>query len=124
MTDDEYIEKVKRNYSYRKIIAIISLVIAALFGGLSYYAVEISQEKNNKLIKSILPTQIGEPNTKIDIQTIEAAVDLAQTTGNKTGRLIGTSTITTGLLIGYALALLFGGRKERLLIKCHEQSKT
>ena len=124
MTDDEYIEKVKRNYSYRKIIAIISLVIAALFGGLSYYAAEISQEKNSELIKSILPTQIGAPNTEVDIQTIEAAVDLAQTTGNKTGRLVGTSNITIGVLIGYALALLFGGRKERLLIKYYEQSKT
>lgn len=123
-TDEEYLEKVKRNYSNRKKIGIISLIIAALLGISSYYAVEMANEKNTKIIKSILPRKIGAPYTKIDIETIEATVELAQTTGNKTGRFIGMSTITVGLLIGFGLSLLFGGRGERLLIKYHEQSKT
>jgi len=123
ISDEKYIENVKRNYIRRKKTGLFILALALIMSAFLYYGVEQARKNNNELVQSLIPKNIGYTYTKTDYELMRSITTLADVFGTKIGMFMGSTSVTIVFLFMESLVLLFGGRKEYLLIKYYEQSK-
>lgn len=123
ISDEKYIENVRRNYARRKKTGLLILALAVIMSVFLYYAVEQSRKDNNSLVQSLIPKNIGYTYTETDYELVQSITTLADVFGTKIGMFMGTTSVTIGLMFLQSLVLLFGCRKDYLLIKYYEQSK-
>ena len=123
ISDDKYIEIVKRNYSRRKKTGVFILVLAITMTIFMFYGVNTLQEDNNSLVQSLIPKNTGHTYTETDYYLTKSVNALTEAFSTKIGIFIGSTAVTITLMFIESLMLLFGGRKEYLLIKYYEQSK-
>ena len=123
ISDEKYIENVKRNYARRKKIGLFILALAVIMSAFLYYGAEHARKDNNELVQSLIPKNIGYTYTETDYELVQSITTLADVFGTKIGMFMGTTSVTIAFMFIQSLVLLFGSRKDYLLIKYYEQSK-
>jgi len=123
ISDDKYIENVKRNYARRKKTGIFILALAVIMSAFLYYGAEHARKDNNELVQSLIPKNIGYTYTETDYELVQSISRLADVFGTKIGMFMGATSVTIAFMFIQSLVLLFGSRKDYLLIKYYDQSK-
>ena len=122
-TDEEYINHIKRQYQKRKITGALLIFVSTLIFTLTYLTYVKSNESNYLILDTLQLQHEGDIVRLKDIDNNKYTSTLAYTLGIKTGVLIGSVTILNVVIISQTIIMLFGMRKERLLIKYYELSK-
>lgn len=122
MTDEEFIIKLKKDYSKRKTKGVIGLIFVILFGAFSYLGFSDLNEIDTALLELDSFLEAGRKLDPIEIELIQSQINLAHSLGNQNGFLLGKSATFTGGGITFCLFYIFGGRKERLLIEYYEKT--
>ena len=123
-SDDQYLARVKENYSKRKKRAFYILLFAFAYLIFTIYATNELQVQLATLKELAQPFIPSIPATDAEISLSAISIEIIQGISTKLGIFVGTAAAFFGIAISQAIYLLFGGRKERLLIKYYEQSKT
>ncbi len=122
-SDEKYIESIRKNYAKRKIHAVILVVISF---GLSLYVYSLT-EYPSKLNSTILDIDYlfieGEKITMQEIKSVKSHLELSEILYTYYGMVMGAFALIVLNTLGYAIYLVFGSRKERLLIKLYENKK-
>jgi len=123
-TDKEYIEKMIKNYRRRNRRAASFAVIGAIFCITAYIVyVEVGKD-THQLANSISSGLVnGEKITDIDIKLVTTNNDLLYVMGMRVGQMVTSCLAGAGSCFGYCLYLLFGSRKERIMIGLYEKTK-
>jgi len=119
-TDDQYLEAVIKNYTNRKKRAAFGIIFAISYGIFSYYLFNMTHEQITTIEEMVLMTKPGIPITETEIKLANTSVKLVEILGIKLGSFLGFSAAFITISITQSLVLLFGGRKERLLIKYYK----
>ena len=123
-SDEEYIKTIKRIHAARKKNGYTGLLLSILMGIGAYFMYGYFQEEAGKQIEDISNYIAG---TQMDVETVKNihyANHYAQEYGASIGLYIGILSAGTLMSFIQSLILIFGGRKERLLIKYYEHTKT
>ena len=123
ITDEEYIQNIKRQYNRRKKAGALLLFVTVLISALTYLAYSKSNESAYLIVETLQLLHEGDIVRKKDINNIISTNNIANNLGVKTGVLLGSGCIFISIFISYALLMLFGMRKERLLIEYYERTK-
>ncbi len=122
-TDEEYINTIKLRYKKRK-KAGVSLIFLTLFLiAMTYLAYTKTNESSQLILETLQFQKEGETVKAQDIKDIHFTNKLAHALGIKAGALLGSSVTLIGVFISQTIIMLFGMRKERLLIKYYDLSK-
>jgi len=123
-SDDKYIESIRNAYdgrNKRAIYCVVLAVIVAIIGFAVYYNMKNSltslQETQSRMFKE------GIKITEMDLKLIKVNSEVAFSIGVQVGMLVKSFAIIFGGLVGYAIYLVVGSRKNRLLIKFYDDSK-
>jgi len=122
MTDDQYIEFIRKKYQKRRLSGSIGLLIVFAMAIWGYFAFsDLSQEATDLTGVEIFLTE-GEPVSQVQISGVETLVGLKHSLGVKNGVFFGQLATFLGLFAVFFLAQIFGGRKDRLLLEYYDKS--
>ncbi len=122
-TDEEYINTLNIRYQKRKQAGVLLIFVTLLLIAMTYLTFTKTNESSQLIIETLQFQLEGEVVKAQDIKDVQATNKLAHALGIKTGVLLGSSVTLIGIFIGQTVIMLFGMRKERLLIKYYELSK-
>jgi len=119
LTDEEYIEKLKKEESRRKKHAMLAIFMLSLFSvPIIYYSVSIYGEAQELLSK------LESGNTTLENEAIAYIENNEEFLwGFSIGSAISAAYVFIGFSIGLLFTYYFSGRKERMLIKYYELYK-
>lgn len=89
---------------------------------LAYFTYEKSTESSMLIIDTLQVQREGDLIREKDIENNAYINNLAHTLGLKTGVLIGSVTMLIAVIFGQTIIMLFGMRKEKLLITYYDSS--
>ena len=89
---------------------------------LAYFTYAKSTESSLLIIDTLQVQRKGDLIREKDIENNAYINKLAHTLGLKTGVLIGSVTMLIVVIFGQTIIMLFGMRKEKLLIKYYDSS--
>jgi len=123
LSDDAYIERIKRNYNRRHKLAIFSIISALCLGGFALYIHQILMHDTDEILKPLNVLNTGHATTDSDIEFIESTKKLAVTLGNKNGVFLGSASASVGFLLAIGIYQFIGSRRDKLLIKYYVKAK-
>ncbi len=123
-SNDDYINTIKRTHASRKKNGYTGLVLSVIMGMSAYFMYGYFQEEARKEIETISSYIAGTQMDETTVKNIHYATKYAQEYGSSIGLYIGILSASTLISFIQSLILIFGGRKESLLIKYYEQTKT
>jgi len=122
-TDDEYIQKIRRQYKRRKKIGILSIFSTLFLCMVTYTAFTKSNDSTLVILEALQILHIGDTVKISHIENVNLTNSLANTRGISTGILLGSAITIITVFFSQIIILFFGMRKEKLLIKYYELSK-
>ncbi len=123
-SNEDYINTIKRIHFNRKRNGYIGLVLSVIVGIGIYFSHGYFQKEARNGVVTISSYIAGTQMTETTVKNIHYATDYAQEYGSAIGLYIGILSAGTLMSFIQSLILIFGGRKESLLIKYYEQTKT
>ena len=114
-TDDTYVEGIRRQFLNRRRWGVVLLIFGALFIGGTLWAISYFEAKVLDILSKLDPTKASALSEVTD--------NLAFVLGFKLGATIvgmGLGGVTVCI---HGLYLLFGARKERLLLRYYDESR-
>ncbi|EON90538.1 hypothetical protein MARLIPOL_18253 [Marinobacter lipolyticus SM19] len=122
MTDEQYIEIIKKKHANRKLSGSLGLLVVVAVATWVYFAFnDLNQRAADMAEVGVFLTE-GERVTQVQISGVETLISLAHSTGTENGAFLGQFMAFAGLFAVYFLVQIFGGRKERLLLEYYEKS--
>src|SRR5687767_1840975 len=117
VSDEEFLARIKRTYESRRRIGILVLLlgIALLVGTAWGYVYTTDAAKNLMAALTNAPTDATTAELIVDMSTFFLGFKLG---GSLTGMAVGA-----GHLLGYGIYLLWGQRKERMLLELSRREK-
>ncbi len=124
-TDEQYIESILKKHNRRNKEAIFYAVLGVVFGVIGYFFYLYISEKLVDFASSISSSLLveGLQITKEEIKLIDLSNKISWVKGVEIGVLLGSISIVSGSLFAYALHLVFGSRKERIIIELYRKTK-
>lgn len=123
-SNEDYIKTIKRTHARRKKNGYTGLVLSLIVGVGIYFMYGYIQQEARKEVETISSYIAGTQMDETTVKNIHYATHYAQEYGSAIGLFIGILSASTLMSFIQSLILIFGGRKESLLIKYYEQSKT
>ena len=123
-SNEEYITTLKRTHASRKKNGYTGLVLSVIVGLGIYFMYGYFQQEARKEVETISSYIAGMQMDETTVKNIHYATNYAQEYGTAIGLFIGILSASTLMSFIQSLILILGGRKESLLIKYYEQSKT
>ena len=122
-TDEEYIRRIRQQYKRRKLAGGVLTLATILIGILTYLTYTKLNASTSLILETLQLQHVGDTVSLQDIEDVITNNKIAQSLSVKTGVIIGSAVTFIGFFIGYIFVLLFGMRKEQLLIKYYDKSK-
>ena len=123
-TDIQFIEAIKLSNANRKRTAIITVVLVIAIIVLNYFIYKIANTHTLEQIELYIPQYAGTLLTDADLKHIAEATDFAYRNGFALGIFLGAMLLLVISLLTKVFYYPISNRKDLLLIKYHEQTKT
>lgn len=121
-SNEEYIKTISRTHASRKKNGYTGLVLSIIVGVGIYFMHGYIQQEARKEVETISSYIAGTQMDETTVKNIHYATNYAQEYGSAIGLFIGVLSASTLMSFIQSLILIFGGRKESLLIKYYEQT--
>ncbi|WP_144777382.1 hypothetical protein [Marinobacter maritimus] len=122
MTDDQYIDRIRKYHARRKVIGVVGIVISLIVAVASYLGHQALQNSVDERLEARMFLAEGRLVEKSDISNIESLLDISHALGVRNGSLLAQSLTGAGVLCVFCIFYVFGGRKERLLLRYYDQA--
>ena len=123
-SNEDYINSIKRTHANRKKNGLTGLLLSIIVGVGLFFSYGYFQQEARKEVVTISSYIAGTQMNETTVKNIHYATNYAQEYGTSIGIFIGILSASTLVSFIQSLILIFGGRKESLLIKYYEQTKT
>ncbi|PVY76434.1 hypothetical protein C8D92_105187 [Tamilnaduibacter salinus] len=122
MTDEQYIEFIRKNHARRKLAGILGFLIIVATGIGTYFASKDQDQWIDDFLEADDTLFEGRAITEQDVVLTETMIDTAQSLGTENGIFMG-HFMSVAVMFGLGcLVHAFGGRKDRLLLEYYDRA--